>query len=293
MRDRKLELKIFIIIISLYILIVIWGILFANRLETLFYDPPLTPEEWCQEHPCLTLNIFGIIVTLAVPTSTFFVYLLSVETAIVGIFIIIRSNENKSQLWWGIALILWGLGTLFAGTSYQAFSYELKCANRTFCIWTTWFEIMYLISSVGSINAMVIAQKYSCLPEKYHHIANIYAIGNFSLYSIITLIGAYLPIRFLISFELMILFLAPNILIFLILNSWRYVRHKKRMDRNLMVIWCSLIIIIGLYFLYYSLGITEFFWQFGFWFSANDILHIGLIIWMVSIYFTVNTLIED
>jgi peptidoglycan biosynthesis protein MviN/MurJ (putative lipid II flippase) len=97
----------------------------------------------------------------------------------------------------------------------------------------------------------------------------------------------------LISFELMILFLAPNILIFLILNSWRYVRHKKRMDRNLMVIWCSLIIIIGLYFLYYSLGITEFFWQLGFWFSANDILHIGLIIWMGYIYFTVNTLIED
>jgi len=293
MIERKLELKVFISIIIFLTFLIFWGILFSNRLEILLHEPLITPEEWLQEHPYLTLNLFGITITLTVPTSTLFVYVLGFETCIIGILIIIRRKTQKSRLWCGLALILWGLGALFAGTSYQAFSYELKCSGRSFCIWTSWYEIMYLILSVGSVNAMFIAQKYSCLPERYQKISNIYAGGNFIAYFVITLIGAFIPIRFLISFELMILFLTPNIFFFLALNLWRYLRDKNRMDKNLIVIWFFLIIIIGFYFLYFSLGITEFLWQIGIWFSANDILHIGLIIWMVYIYFIVKKFIVD
>ncbi len=42
-------------------------------------------------------------------------------------------------------------------------------------------------------------------------------------------------------------------------------------------------VVIGLYFLYYLLGITPRLWAQGIWFSENDILHLSLIAWMVYI----------
>jgi len=47
--------------------------------------------------------------------------------------------------------------------------------------------------------------------------------------------------------------------------------------------WLSLGAMIGLYFLYYLLGITSRLWAQGSWFSENDVLHLGLIAWMVHI----------
>lgn len=293
MKKNKYGLKFLFFLVLILPFLSIWGFLFANRLETLFYNPLITPEEWCQVQPCITFNLFGITITFVKPSSSLIVYFLGFQTTILGCLLFYFNKKEKSILWWGIALILWGLGALFAGTSYQAFSYEIKCAGNSFCTWTSWYEIIYLILSVGSVNSMLIAQIYSCIKIKNYKLFWIYAISNFVIYITIILIGAYIPIRFLISFELMVLFLCPNIGFFLILNIWRYKNNKNRMDRNLIMIWISLIIIIGLYFLYYILGITEFLWKFSFWFSENDILHIGLIIWISYIYFTVKNRIVD
>ncbi|MHA1498556.1 MAG: hypothetical protein ACTSRT_13570 [Promethearchaeota archaeon] len=108
-----------------------------------------------------------------------------------------------------------------------------------------------------------------------------YALGNFILYVFIVVIGSVIPIQFLISYELMILFLGPTILFLLIFNVKNY-------NRSLVIIWIALILIMGLYFLYYMLSITEMFWEQGIWFSENDVLHISLILWMIYIYFVVN-----
>jgi len=284
-------LKLTACIIALLIVFIV--ILIFNRFEEILYSPPTTPNEWLAMQPYLELNIFSTIVIFVQPTSTFFVYFLGVMTISIGFYIIRIRDGQKSRLWWGIALLLWGAGALFAGTSYQAFSYEFKCAGRAFCLWTSWWEVIYLIFSAGSVNAMMIAQANSCATEKWRRVMLTYAFVNMGLYVFLTLIGALIPIEFLISFELMLIFFAPNILLFFIMNSWRYYQNKKKMDLALFGIWVSLIIILATYYLYLILGITEMLWEHGLWFSENDVLHIGLIAWMIYILIIVKRHVKD
>jgi hypothetical protein len=216
------------------------------------------------------------------------VYFLGILTVLIGAYLLKVGRKQKFVAWWGIALLLWGLGAIFAGTSYQAFSYEIKCAGRAFCIWTSWWEVMYLIFSVGSVDAMMIAQT-NLTPERTHYtVMRLYATINFLVYVLIVVIGSVIPITILISFELMVLFLAPSIMIFILFNLKRRRRLKQPIDLYLLRIWVFLIIIIGTYFLYFMTNVTEILWEHDIWFSANDVLHIGLILWMLYIWFTLN-----
>jgi len=272
---------------SIFILIVIFIFLF-NQLDRILYIPINTPEIWCETQPCIELDFGLFSVILVQPTSTFFVYLLGVITIALGVYFLRASKSNKFVYWWGIALLLWGLGAIFAGTSYQAFSYAIKCAGRGFCVWTSLWEILYLLLSVGSVNAMLIAQANLDEKNGRNRIIKTYALMNFLIYELVVVIGAIIPTQFMISFEVMILFLAPTILFLLISNLHNYFEHKKRIYLSLTIIWVFLILIIGLYFLYFILGITEVLWEQQIWFSENDVLHIGLMLWMSYIYFTMN-----
>ncbi|MBD3253920.1 MAG: hypothetical protein GF383_02455 [Candidatus Lokiarchaeota archaeon] len=291
--NRKIYLKIFIGIGAILVFLIIWGLTFGNRLDIILYSPLISPKEWCEVQPCVEINIFGTKLILVKPSSSIFVYFLGFQTVFIGAYLLSIREGHASRVWWGIALLLWGLGAIFAGTSYQLFSYEIKCAGRQYCVWTSWWEIIYLILSVGSIDAMFIALTYSCITPKYRKISLAYALFSFFSYCIIVLVGAYLPNQFMISFELMVLFLVPNVLFFFLLNAWRYRRTLNPMDKSLTIMWISLGIIIGLYFLYYILGITDMLWNFGIWFSENDVLHIGLIAWMFYVYFTVSKYVKD
>jgi hypothetical protein len=252
--------------------------------DSILYSPLATPEEWCESQPCIEFYLLSIKITLIQPSSTLFVYLLGLITLIFGIYTIRSGKEQRFINWWGVALILWGAGALFAGTSYQAFSYEIKCAGRSFCVWTSLWEIYYLILSVGSVNAMLLAQ--SNLGEKtlWSRIMTWYAVANFMVYLIVVFIGSIIPIKFLISFELLILFLTPSILLLLIFNIRKFYDKKERVYLSLVYIWVLLILIIGFYFFYFILDITNLLWEQGFWFSENDILHITLILWMSYIF---------
>jgi hypothetical protein len=91
----------------------------------------------------------------------------------------------------------------------------------------------------------------------------------------------------------MILFTAPTILMFCILNGWRYHKLRRETDLALLGTWIGLGFTTGAYYLCLSLGMTQKLWAKGIWFSENDVLHIGLIIWITYIALIVGDKIED
>lgn len=118
-------------------------------------------------------------------------------------------------------------------------------------------ENWYLVLSVGSLDGMLVAEAYACATGRLRSWLTRYALVNFCLYLVIVLAGSLILIKFLISFELFILVCAPNLVIFLVLNGWRYHQPKPCMDRVLLFTWAWLIFTIGAYFLYYMAGFGQ------------------------------------
>jgi hypothetical protein len=263
----------------------------CGRLDTIPYSPPQTPETWLQIQPYTEIQFGGQTVIFVQPSTTFFVYFLGVLTIVIGIYFLRIRNRQQCRLWWGIALLLWGLGALLAGTSYEAFSYAIKCAGRASCLWTSWWEILYLITTIWSVDAMLLAVAYSSITGKLRQALSVYAIANAALYFIIVMVGVFIPVKFLISFEFLLVFGFPGIFAFFVINGGRYRQFKQPLDLALLVAWIWLTIIA--YFVYYISGNATALWAKGIWFTENDVLHIGLIVWMLFIAFMVAPKTKD
>ena len=209
------------------------------RLDAIPYTPPQTAATWLTIQPYAAIRIGALEMILVQPSTTFFVYLLGVLAIGAGLYFFRIRQGQRSRVWWGVALVLWGAGALLAGTSYEAFSYAIKCAGRAACVWTSWWEVLYLILSVASMDAMLVAEAYACTTGRWRRALMIYAAANAAVYAAVVLAGALVPAKFLVSFELLILFAAPTILIFFILNGWRYARLKDDMDLALLGAWAG------------------------------------------------------
>lgn len=267
-----------------------------NRLDSIHYsDPELTPENWCTHQPCMKVRIASREFILTQPASTFFVYLLAVLSIGVGLYFLWIRGGELSRLWWGLSLLLWGIGAFLAGTSYQAFGYHIKCSGRESCRWTSWWEVVYLMFQQISMSAMLVAVSYSCLPGTMRTAVFCYALFSSVLYVIAVFIGGIVPVRSLITFELMVWASTPAFLLVLIMNSWRYSTLGTPMDLVLIGTWLSLLFISAVYYLYDHFDITRKLWKkrTGIWFSQNDVLHVGLILWMIYIGMFVAERIKD
>lgn len=88
-------------------------------------DPDLTPENWCMKQPCIKVGIAGKQLVISQPLSSLWVYLLGLFAIGGGLYFLHIHHDQHSRLWWGLSLLLWGIGALLAGTSYQAFGYEI------------------------------------------------------------------------------------------------------------------------------------------------------------------------
>jgi len=265
-----------------------------SRLETIqSTEPELTPETWCKVQPCQTIKLGSREIILTQPTSTFFVYALGILTMGVGVYFWRIRGDEVSRGWWSLSLLLWGIGALLAGTSYQAFGYHIKCAGRKTCTWTSWWEVIYLIFQQWSMDALLVAVAFSSTEGILRNGLLGYALASAVVYSILTLIGGILPVRFLITFEWMVWFSAPIVLIICILNGWRYFTVSNPIDLALLGTWIFLLLVMAAYWLYDKLGFTQKLWKKGIWFSQNDVLHIGLILWMIYIATVVANRVVD
>jgi hypothetical protein len=265
-----------------------------GRLDSIPHDDPgLKPDNWCLKQPCMTVSVLGRQWVISQPLSSFWVYLLGVFTMGVGLHFLHTQHGAYSRLWWGISLVLWGVGALLAGTSYQAFGYEIKCAGRQTCRWTSWWEVVYLMYQQVSINAMLIAVAYSCTAGPFRIVLLRYALLSSVLYVSLVSVGGMLPVKHLITFEFMLWFSSPVFFFFCCFSAWRYVLTTNPMDLVLLGSWLILSGTLAAYWVYGKLGITKRLWAKGIWFSDNDVLHVLLILWMIYIAAVVADRIED
>ena len=231
----------------------------CDRIDSLLWQPKTTPTQWCESMPCVELFSSGV--TLTQPTSTLLIYFLGLMWLWVGWRFWQLDDEQKSSRWWSIAMTLGGIAAISAGTSYQAFGFELKCTEREFCTWTSWWEIAYLAMQVGSVNAMLAGVAYACTKGLTRRLLLTYALVNTVIYCCVVAAGAFLPNRFMISFEMLVLFSTPAFLACFLINGWRYINNKSNKDNILLRAWIIMFVTNALYFGYLLLGYTQILWS--------------------------------
>lgn len=279
--------KFFIAIISSSII----SILNCKSLDSLQYIPKTTPEEWCKMRPCLDMGKF----ILNEPLGSFLVFLLAFLWIGSGIYFLKKQNNQKSRFWFGISLVLGGIGAFQAGISYQAFSYELKCAGLEFCKLTNGFEIGYSVTQAVSVSAMLTAVGFSCTVGKFRKLVFFYCTINAFIYVIITIIGILNLDKLLLSFEVLMLFALPGLIFVLLISGKKYFQTRSKLDGSLFWSAIYFILVQVAYFTYFAAGITKTLWKNGqgFYFSENDVLHVGMILWLIYVIKSVGKELMD
>lgn len=263
-----------------------------GRVKTIPH-PELTKENWGELQPLKKVKLGSLEFHISQPTSSFLVYLLGILVTVAGVRFYLIRGEELSRYWWAISLVLWGIGAIIAGTSYQAFGYEIKAARRKDCSWTSWWEVVYLIFQQLSMNAMTVAIAYSCTTGLLRKIMITYAFIITVVYPILTLIGAFAPYKSLITFEWMVEISIPAYLIFIALNIVRYIVYGNTMDLVLIGSWILIYLSWWGYIKYWKSGLTQILWKKKIWFSENDVLHVILIIWAIYVLVFMPEYIQD
>ncbi len=279
---------------GLVAMIVMLSLSSCSRLATIPALPPgNTPVDYLASRPYVELSVGGAEFIVTEPSSSVFILALGLLTIGLGAHFLKTHAGQRSRFWWGLSFIAWGIGALLAGTSYQAFAYEIKSAGRAVSSWTSWWEIFYMLFTVASIGAMTMGVAWSSANGRARKALAIYAVVDVALYFAVCLTGAFLPDKFLVSFELMVLFTWPGYMAFFVINLRRYIKGREALDRSLMVTWVALFVVMGGYYVYLLSGLGEALWARGLWFNANDFLHAGLIGWMLYIRVKVSKELRD
>jgi len=73
----------------------------------------------------------------------------------------------------------------------------------------------------------------------------------------------------------------------------RYLKVRKSLDLLLVGAWIFMFVIVFAYFGFFVSGYADILWKKGIWFNANDVLHIGLIFWIVYLVSCIAKHVED
>ena len=263
----------------------------CGQISELKYEPSISPAQWCAQQPCFMVGE----VTLTQPLGSVLVFLLAALWIAAGLYFLKTGRGQRSRKWFGWSLVLGGIGAAAAGVSFQMFGFQLKCAGRDQCLFTNGFEVTYSISQAASVSVMLIAIAYACsrIPARRWIIR--YAIVNVAVYLVFAALGVALPNKLLLSFELLMIFAVPGLILVFILALVRYRENHDPMYRS--ILWAAVLLVIVqvAYFGYYAAGITALLWSNGegFYFSENDVLHIGMMLWLAYAVGVVGKYLRD
>lgn len=260
-------------------------------MNELLFQPPLTPQQWCEIQPCF--GIGGL--TLTQPLGSALVCLLALLWIAGGVHFWRIRDGQRSREWMAIALVLGGIGAGLAGTSYQFLGYELKCAGRDLCLWTSWLEVAYMKVQSASSSATLIAVAYACTTGAVRRWLVTYAVVTTAAYLALATYGALTGTRPLITFELLMVFAAPGLLLIFVITVVRWRRDRCDMDLAILGAGVWLVVTILAYSAYLAAGLTARFWDRGegFYFSENDVLHLGMMLFIAYLVAVVAERLRD
>lgn len=267
------------------------GLAGCGRLDELVHDPPTTPEQWCDQRPCVDLG--GTV--LAEPFGTALVALLAAMWFVAGAYFLVTRRGQRSRSWLGAALVLGGASAGMAGVSYQAFSYELKCAGWDLCRLTTGWEVGYSVTQALSVSAMLAAVAFATttgwMRRAFLAVAAASAIG----YLVVATAGVLLPSATLLSFPVLMLFAVPGLAMVIVLSARGYRRSRDAMHRHLLIAALLQVAVQAAYFATWLAGLTEALWDdgAGFYFSENEVLHVGMLLWLGYVVVALGPILRD
>jgi hypothetical protein len=273
------------------LIIFISFLLGSCKINQLEYEPKTTPEAWNSMRPYVEIGD----IVLNEPLGSFLVFLLAFLWILSGFYFLKNHRNQSSRKWFGIALILGGIGAAQAGISYQAFSYLLKCKGYDFCRLTNGYEVGYSVTQAISVSAMLSSVAIACTVGLLRKTIIGYCILNAIVYVIVTIIGISEPNKILLSFEVLMLFAVPGLLFVIIVSGTSYLKSKSALDSSLFMAAILQVLVQAAYFGYYGAGITQKLYRNGegFYFSENDVLHVGMILWLAYIVLVVGKNLED
>lgn len=259
-----------------------------SRIYQIDHDQPgLSVDTWANLQPVWRFSVGGRDWVLNQPSSTFWVYALGVLTCVVAAGFGQHAAGNPAMFYWSVGLWLWGIGALLAGTSYQAAGYHLKCRDGR-VRWTNWWEAIYMICQQLSVNALLAAAAYSSADGALRTAMLSVALATSIIYTLITLIAAFVPNRRLLSFEWMAWVCTPSVLFMLLLHTVNAVMTGALIEWALAGVWLGLILSMLAFLVYMRAGLTEKLWLQKRWFSENDVLHVTLITWALYLLFLIE-----
>lgn len=248
------------------------GLLWIFMPDDVYLNPLMTPEAFLGSRPSLTLWNGTVLI---VPSSSLIVLILGLQVLFLGGLFL-----KDAETLWGVSLLFWGVGTILAGISYQSFGYALKCDGHDYCLFTSWFELAYLFMTAISLSFMTFAFAKTFTTGAVFKGLVGYGKVALIVYPVILVLGAVMSNAVLLSYELFTVFYMPLFLVFFLLNGLNIKKTSHPLDQTFIRLWLLFLLVNVAYYVYLFAGFTpRLYAATGLWFSANDVLHVALILW--------------
>ena len=222
----------------------------------------ITSDSWCDLQPCIHIESFII----SQPTSSIIVLMASLYAVLLAFKIM------SFHKFWSLSLMLGGVAAIFAGFEYQAFGYEIKCAGQVYCDEYSIFSIIYNVLTMLAFSVAIFA-----LARRYENSFLIrWTFSCFLCFVIITAIAYLDNYEYLLGFNFLMISLIPSTVMTLNLLISKQDNLTKLLLQSIYLI----LLVILTYFLYLFIGFQSILWSHGVWISSDDILHIGMLIWL-------------